>query len=673
MPSSHSILPVVQEQPKNLPIATLETNDKNDNDNDNDNDTEETKETLETETQMGISGCNDFCPDDPENQQQLSLEINQRCNLLVKTTVPITATRTCFHCGQQGHMAAQCLRRQDQLEQSLEGKVAFEIYVDGGSKQQPCMPQKNYTLYHFYKLQRWVRIQLRQQQKQQHSKVECPTHIIDPICMAYSSLTLNNSNDSNIYMYMHIHIPNQNDQNQQRRGLRKNMFHSYRELFDRSIQQLEIRYKGLIQHQQQQQQQQHGNSQLIPKGLPDPRITDPTSTLIANNRASSSCWQAILTQAVKDGTPPEFSDPASLREYTVQKLIPRCRQLHHLILDHNNPFASAIRALLLRIQPTKQASKQTSCSNTSNDDDHDHDIDIPKSVISVCSIGGGPGFDHIAICMVATFLHSIVAPSHDHQQHQQQEEEQHSHDNVCPMIHTRVFDLWNDAWSPIANELMDCWKIGDPPVLLEPSSQIAADNRYSNPSPESSLPPIRHRRHHHCMTMHHADLRKSLQESSNIELKNAIPNADVIVFQFVLHENAVFLQSSPPQLSVTSTDKEQDKEECDANTAVNDEGNLVSIDVSLSIPSSKSQVMLSPNNAVVGVLQAAKLGAIIVCTDSVHTLWPSLQLTAKLHGWVSMSKAERSHNIVMGPNSYLLLQRMSDQHQNGVYTEEVIP
>jgi hypothetical protein len=56
-------------------------------------------------------------------------------------------------------------------------------------------------------------------------------------------------------------------------------------------------------------------------------------------------------------------------------------------------------------------------------------------------------------------------------------------------------------------------------------------------------------------------------------------------------------------------------------------------------------------------LRCAKVGALIVCTDSVHTMWPVLQATATLYGWTSMSNAQRHHNIVMGPNSFLLMER----------------
>jgi hypothetical protein len=63
------------------------------------------------------------------------------------------------------------------------------------------------------------------------------------------------------------------------------------------------------------------------------------------------------------------------------------------------------------------------------------------------------------------------------------------------------------------------------------------------------------------------------------------------------------------------------------------------------------------DNAVVDMLRCAKVGALIVCTDSVHTMWPVLQATAALYGWTSMSNAQRHHNIVMGPNSFLLMER----------------
>lgn len=551
-------------------------------------------------------------------------------------------------------MAVRCQLRLAQQEQSQQGKTAFQCFVAHGSKQDRVVLQRQRdSLHHFDKLRLWItayssrcrqqQIQMQQQQqmqmqKQQQMQQESKSKsrnahhdshnsshddgiAVDPICLAFAALTLTtNGNNNN----------NNSGGKDDCRFLRKSMFHSYREVFDQTMQQLETRYKQYT---------------LLP--IDTTEMADSTS---------SCCWQTILTQAVKDGTPAIFSDYKSLQAYTLEKLAPRCRQLHHLILDHDNPFAKSIRALLL---PKKAFHRRRRRRRPCDGVSHDTKQTETKSpaVVSVCSIGGGPGYDHIAICMVAQFLHQLLSSSST----TDDEDDEHHYQQVT--IQTRIFDLWNESWDPIAAELLQCWNEIHPFVSSESP----------NPCDASAAAASKNQ-----MTMHPADLRLPLLAPSNRELDVAIPNADLIVFQFVLHENAAFLQSSmvvvaapttttaqlqeqlrqqqqeqqqPESMSTVDATVNHDESAILATTMPNDDDVDIDIDDKLSL--------LCPNNALADVLRCAKVGALIVCTDSVHTLWPVLQTTAAWYGWKSMSNAQRRHNIVMGPNSFLLMERMN--------------
>ena len=428
--------------------------------------------------------------------------------------------RTCFHCGQSGHMAAQCIAKLRKQERTPEGQAAFRSYLTTGAQQQGTegeivVPPRraDNSLHHYHKLQIWMQ----EQQKQQASSPDDNHQIGDPISLAFAAASPNKTHPS----------------------LRKDLFHSYRDLFDQTMKALHKRYKQHISH----------------------HYDDDN-----DNEEKDFGWREILTEAVKEGTPAEFCDAAALRGYTLEKMAPRCRQLHHLIMDHDNDFSQSIRALLL----------PRSTSSSSHDDNDNN------RVVSVCSIGGGPAFDHISICCVVRFLQDLQSPS-----------SMASSQTVD--IHTRVFDLWDHHWGPIAEDLMHCWNNDD-----------------DTTTPTNS------------MTMHHADLRLSLESPSNHELLDAIPIADVIVFQFVLHENASFL-------------------------VVNDDDDNADDD--------DVKKFLRDDCAVSDVFRRAKLGAIMVCTDSVNFLWPALKATATRHGWAYLGNAEKTHKIVLGPKSFVILER----------------
>jgi len=134
----------------------------------------------------------------------------------------------------------------------------------------------------------------------------------------------------------------------------------------------------------------------------------------------ASKWHRQLTRAVELGKPAEFSannnDDQCIKVYAVEKLQPRCRQLHHLIF-HDNSFCAKIRSKLL---PSATNSLTTNC----------------------ISLGGGPGFDHVSFCVAAKFLHDI----------------QPKRSELLPnRIKTQVYDLYNNDWEPVMEALGECY------------------------------------------------------------------------------------------------------------------------------------------------------------------------------------------------------------------------
>ena len=269
-------------------------------------------------------------------------------------------------------------------------------------------------------------------------------------------------------------------------------------------------------------------------------------------------WLAELTNAVKSGNPADFSnrDPClELRSYTMEKIITRCRYLHHLILEGSgcgrgrepgpDGVSSRIRRLLLPPPPTGPCNEHGE-----------------NRVTRICSIGGGPGFDHVAISLAAHLLHLVQPIPQNHR---------------TRSIVTQVFDLYSADWEPIVTALGE-----------------ACRNEIGNDSCSR-------------MTNHFADLRLS----SDGALLDAVTIADIVVFQFVLHENA-------------------------AHFAVRN-GRFV-------------------ESVLNDVLETAKVGSFIMGIDSSHALWPILKNTALEYGW-SCTNDQDLNPIQFGPKSFIILER----------------
>lgn len=208
---------------------------------------------------------------------------------------------------------------------------------------------------------------------------------------------------------------------------------------------------------------------------------------VSPSDVKASQWQEELTAAVELGRPGDFSSNTDLclKVYTIEKLHARCRQLHHLLFN-DDEFASKVRSLLLPV-PTSDAANN----------------EVGDQQVNVISIGGGPGYDHVSLCLVAKFLHDIQ-PQHMLMKRRR--------------IRTQVFDLFNESWQPVMMTLNEC--------LVE-----CLDNDTNNRVLDNTA----------TMTMNHGDLRLGIHDIKNTDLSQALEYADIICIQFCLHENASFI------------------------------------------------------------------------------------------------------------------------------------
>ena len=196
------------------------------------------------------------------------------------------------------------------------------------------------------------------------------------------------------------------------------------------------------------------------------------------SKGKSSPWIHSLNDAVKNGTPADFSHHIKNRIYTVEKIISRTRYLHYLIMDRN-PVSNSVRQLLYRKMQQEQ--------------------------ISVISIGGGPAFDHIAIWIVILFMRSM-------------NDELKEKSKACT-VKTQIFDLYLE-WADVCNEVESSFT----DTLKELDENIEVDV-YPN----------------HDVSIHYCDLRFDLHDSSNVQIQQSLHAADIICVQYVVHENSSFV------------------------------------------------------------------------------------------------------------------------------------
>ena len=470
----------------------------------------------------------------------------------------------CFHCGEPGHRTSSCLIRTTH-EQTAEGKEAFKRYIKrkrelakqhhnaaSSSPQEGGIDGDEYVMKderHFHKVIQWMK-------EVATCGLDDNIYIIearDPFALlkAKEEENHNTSNNNNNT----IITQQQQKQNELHRAKRKHIDKGHRQEFNRIIDNIRCLLTNTL-------------------GVTPEDILEST-------------WQEELTQAVVLGRPANFSSTdveneeggggRCLKVYTVGKLHARCRQLHHLAFN-DDEFAGRVRSLLLPI-PIQSSLNDTTCYD--------------NGAVNVISLGGGPGYDHVAMCLVAKFLHDI--------QPQRSMMRKRS-------IRTQVFDLFDKDWEPIMMRLNDCMR-----QSLEDgnNNHEIEGNTHRNSG----------------VTMHHADLRLGIDDTSNADLAQALESVNIICIQFCLHENASFLV-----------------EDC-ANRDDNEDP--------------KQQRL---GGVMKDIFHHAPKGTTMIVTDSSNTLFPPLKYTANDYGWVYLGDEEMRKDgrklAFLGPKSYVMLYRI---------------
>jgi hypothetical protein len=325
----------------------------------------------------------------------------------------------------------------------------------------------------------------------------------------------------------------------------------------------------------------------------------------ADDEAASE-WAGELTRAVREGVPADFSargddgandgasDGASdgeggggepggtcLKVYAVEKLSARCRQLHHLLFDDNAICGRAREMLLPRPSDPGRA----------------------PDPVRVVSLGGGPGYDHVALCLVARYL--LLA---------QPFRWAGGPALRARTVATEVFDLYDEAWAPVAAAVAGACRDGIgridgvPPPEEEKDEDEEEKDELEEGGDETGGDSC---------SMAFADLRLGADHPSHAALREALELADLVVLQFVLHENAAFL--------------------------LRDGGDRV-------------------GGALGDLLAVAPVGTLVFCTDSANTLWPALRRTASERGWSCVGVEEQragTGRIALGPKSFVMLERIA--------------
>lgn len=196
------------------------------------------------------------------------------------------------------------------------------------------------------------------------------------------------------------------------------------------------------------------------------------------SKGNASPWIHSLNSAVKTGIPADFSSAIKNRIYTIEKVTSRPRYLFHLLMD-SNPVSNAVRSMLL-------GNREQCC-------------------INIYSIGGGPGFDHIAIWLVILFLRNV--------NHRMAKSDQ----PAC--IRTKVFDLYNE-WSHVCLDVEKCFS-----QLLQHLGDSIQVDVYSDGG----------------LSFHQCDLRLDLCDVANSHLLDNLSDVDIICLQYVMHENSSFI------------------------------------------------------------------------------------------------------------------------------------
>ena len=198
-------------------------------------------------------------------------------------------------------------------------------------------------------------------------------------------------------------------------------------------------------------------------------------------------WVHTLNNAVRKGCPADFSDVAKNRYYTIQKSETRTRYLYLLIMDDNS-ICKEIRDVLIGLLNKPDGGK-----------------------IRVCTLGGGPGYDHVAIWVALLFIYNM----------------NESIANKKITVNTDVYDLYGE-WEDIVITM-------DQSLDHTLKAISEADNGkdhfktciFKGEGASTKL----------------CDIREDLDSPVNSALSESLLEADIIFFSFVIHENASIIIS----------------------------------------------------------------------------------------------------------------------------------
>ena len=518
----------------------------------------------------------------------------------------------CFHCGEPGHRAAACPSRVDidihssntvappqiggdSSKQTAAGQEAFRRHLrtrrelaaknDGQALHTTtcCYSgsscKKKGPSYNLDKVVQWMQDDARTGPGLLKDTIINPTnpnnnlnpHAIDPMALLLLQAqekkhATNNNNNGNTQRWRDLH-----------NAKRNNLEHAHRESFHRVMDNV--------------------------------RQSLAMKLNVTPSDEASSTWQAELTRAVELGRPANFSvnhdynnsigldekddSGRCLRVYAVEKLQARCRQLHHLVFG-DDVFASRVRSMLLPIPISSSlgsASALASAAALCNG--------VEETGVNIISIGGGPGYDHVAMCLASKFLHDIQPQRKVMKQRQ---------------ITTRVFDLFDKDWEPVMVCLGEC--------LHQSLSQDEIERRKDDGNCDAV-------NNGSNMTMHHADIRLRLEDACNNDLGRALEVVDIICVQFCLHENASFIVKD-------AENSEQDEQQQHNQRRI---------------------------CGVMGdIFEKAPIGTIMIVTDSANTLFPPLKTTAQSCGWKYLGDDEKRGSgtklAYLGPKSFVMLERI---------------
>ncbi len=291
-------------------------------------------------------------------------------------------------------------------------------------------------------------------------------------------------------------------------------------------------------------------------------------------------YSSILSfVAVRNGEPADFSISSKNRIYALQKLETRTRYLHHLIMDWNIISNKVRKIIIDRINSDAEDEKE----------------------LNIVSLGGGPGFDHVAFCSVLLFLSNM-----------NDIDDNDGNSGFRMKLKTKVFDLFGE-WEQVMLTMDQ--SLANSVQTIYDQFQVGGNIPKNDTTDDKINVDLFHPGG---LSFHLCDIRERIHSNVNVELNDAMTDVDVVVFQFVMHENSSVLLSDsdnahdgPPLLKGAARD----------------------------------------------ILETARVGTIMICTDSHSFVWPSLKATAKIYGWDYFGAMERGSKISFGPKQFVLLER----------------